>query len=72
MPRMSKKRKQDWALFLNERNRITYNELCRKCSKAAQGQPSEPALFAGGSNPEGISPENPVVGTAHRGLSGRY
>lgn len=32
MPRMSKKRKQDWALFLNERNRITYNGLCRKCS----------------------------------------
>lgn len=31
MPRMSKKRKQEWALFLNERNRITYNELCRKC-----------------------------------------
>ena len=26
MPRMSKKRKQEWALFLNERNRITYNE----------------------------------------------
>ena len=31
MPRMSKKRKEEWALFLNERNRITYNELCRKC-----------------------------------------
>ena len=31
MPRMSKKRKQEWALFLNCRNRITYNELCRKC-----------------------------------------
>lgn len=31
MPRMSKKRKQEWALFLNERNRITYNVLCRKC-----------------------------------------
>ena len=31
MPRMSKKRKQEWALFLNHRNRITYNELCRKC-----------------------------------------
>ena len=31
MPRMSKKRKQEWALFLNDRNRITYNELCRKC-----------------------------------------
>lgn len=32
MPRMSKQRKQEWALFLNERNRITYNGLCRKCS----------------------------------------
>ena len=31
MPRMSKKRKQE-SLFLNERNRITYNEFCRKCS----------------------------------------
>ena len=25
MPRMSKKRKEEWAFFLNERNRITYN-----------------------------------------------
>lgn len=33
MPRMSKKRKQEWALFLNERNRIAYNELCRKCQR---------------------------------------
>ena len=31
MPRMSKKRKQEWSFFLNDRNRITYNELCRKC-----------------------------------------
>ena len=31
MPRMSKKRKKEWALFLNDRNRITYNELYRKC-----------------------------------------
>ena len=31
MPRMSKKRKQEWAMFLNDRNRIAYNELCRKC-----------------------------------------
>ena len=31
MPRMSKKRKQEWALFLNERNRITVGELCKKC-----------------------------------------
>lgn len=31
MPRMSKRRKEEWALFLNDRNRITYNKLCRKC-----------------------------------------
>lgn len=31
VPRMSKKRKEEWAFFLNTRNRITYNELCRKC-----------------------------------------
>ncbi len=31
MPRMSKKRKLEWSLFLNECNRITNNDLCRKC-----------------------------------------
>ena len=31
MPRMSKKRKEEWAFFLNNRGRITYNALCRKC-----------------------------------------
>ena len=31
MPRMSKNRKLEWSLFLNERNRITNNDLCRKC-----------------------------------------
>lgn len=31
MPRMSKKRKQEWSFFLNDRNRITYNDFCRKC-----------------------------------------
>lgn len=36
MPRMSKKRKQEWALFLNHRNRITYNELCRKCGNTCK------------------------------------
>lgn len=40
MPRMSKKRKQEWALFLNERNRITYNELCRKCSNDCKFRPN--------------------------------
>lgn len=31
MPRMSKKRKEEWAFFLNARNRITYNDLCVRC-----------------------------------------
>lgn len=31
MPRMSKKRRLEMSFFLNERNRVTYNELCRKC-----------------------------------------
>lgn len=31
MPRMSRKRKEEWSFFLNDRNRITYNSLCRKC-----------------------------------------
>ena len=31
MPRMSKKRRLEWSFFLNDRSRITYNELCRKC-----------------------------------------
>ena len=36
MPRMSKKRKQEWTFFLNDRNRITYNLLCRKCRRACK------------------------------------
>jgi len=31
MPKMSKKRKLEWQFFLNRRNRMTYNLLCRKC-----------------------------------------
>ena len=31
MPRMSKKRKEEWAFFLNDRRRIAYNALCRRC-----------------------------------------
>lgn len=31
MPPMTKKRKEEWMFFLNERNRITHNPLCRKC-----------------------------------------
>ena len=32
MPRMSKKRRLEWAFFLNERNRITFNAFCRGCT----------------------------------------
>lgn len=32
MPRMSKKRRLEWSFFLNHRNRITYNDLCRGCT----------------------------------------
>ena len=31
MPRMSKKRKEEWPFFLNDLGRIAYNTLCRKC-----------------------------------------
>ena len=27
---MTKSKKSEWSLFLNERNRICYNELCRR------------------------------------------
>ena len=31
MPRMSKRQKEEWAFFLNEKGRRAYNELCRRC-----------------------------------------
>ena len=31
IPRMTKSKKTEWSLFLNDRNRICYNELCRRC-----------------------------------------
>ena len=30
MPRMSKKRKEEWAFFLNNRGRIAYNAITRR------------------------------------------
>lgn len=33
MPRMSKKRKQEWSLFLSEMGRIRHNDLCLRCKK---------------------------------------
>ena len=31
MPRMPKYLKEEWAFFLNDKGRKTYNALCRKC-----------------------------------------
>ena len=31
MPRMSKKRKQELSFFLNDRGRVSYSALCRRC-----------------------------------------
>ena len=36
MPRMSKKRKLELSFFLNERGRVVYNDLCRKCCHACK------------------------------------
>ncbi|MDD3336339.1 MAG: hypothetical protein PHI98_12620 [Eubacteriales bacterium] len=32
MPRASQRRLLEWSFFLNNRNRITYNRLCQRCS----------------------------------------
>lgn len=34
MPRMSKKRKLELSFFLNDRGRVAYNDLCRKCKQS--------------------------------------
>ena len=36
MPRMPKKRKLELSFFLNERGRVTYNALCRKCQRTCR------------------------------------
>ena len=33
MPRMPKYLKEEWAIFLDDRGRKKFNELCRKCEK---------------------------------------
>ena len=33
MSRMSQKKKEEWAFFLNARNRIEYNKKCKRCQK---------------------------------------
>ena len=36
MPYMKKGEKEQWAFFLNERNRKTYNSLCRRCARSCK------------------------------------
>ena len=36
MPRMPKKRKLELSFFLNERGRVTYIGLCRKCQRTCK------------------------------------
>ena len=36
MPRMSRKRKEEWSFFLNDRGRRAYNELCSKCASSCK------------------------------------
>ena len=36
MPRMSTQRNKEMSLFLNKQNRICYNDLCRRCTKACK------------------------------------
>ncbi len=38
MPRMSRKRKNELAFFLNDQGRVAYNELCRKCRRICKAE----------------------------------
>lgn len=36
MPRMSKKKKQEYSFFLNDKGRISYNDLCKCCQRSCK------------------------------------
>lgn len=36
MPRMSKRKRHELSFFLDEKNRIKYNEFCLKCQKTCK------------------------------------
>ncbi len=36
MPRMSKKKKQEYSFFLNDKGRISYNDLCKYCQRSCK------------------------------------
>lgn len=70
MPRMSKKRKKEWAFFLNDRNRITYNPLCRKCRRTCKQSFRAtvvdcPLYISKRAKMKPQSPENPKGGTPY-------
>lgn len=46
MARMSNKRRLEWSFFLNDRSRITYNELCRKCQHECKIPPKTPTKLS--------------------------
>jgi hypothetical protein len=33
MPRLGKKKKQEWSFFIDESGRRRYNPLCRRCKR---------------------------------------
>nr|UWI49838.1 hypothetical protein NZ312_17220 [Clostridioides difficile] len=33
MPRISKKKKLEYSFFINDKGRISYNELCKRCRR---------------------------------------
>ncbi|MDD3882758.1 MAG: hypothetical protein PHI27_10985 [Eubacteriales bacterium] len=36
MPRMPKYLKKEWEIFLDDRGRKKYNDLCRKCERSCK------------------------------------
>ena len=55
MPRMSKRRKEEWVFFLNDRGRITYNALCRKCVYNCKRRRKQiPVRITGGRTPAAV------------------
>ena len=69
MPRMSKKRRLEWAFFLNERNRITFNALCRGCTHDCK--PPQNSAYGNGipkRSSKTASPAPDTAGTSHDGF----
>lgn len=46
MPGMSKQRRLEWSFFLDHRNRISYNPLCRGCIHGCKQSSGQSLFFA--------------------------